>query len=66
VNSSREGRGQYIVLAIVMMGVFMSVLDAVALNIALPTITSYFDVAVADTQWVVTGYLLPRPAFSSS
>lgn len=36
----------------------MSVLDAVALNIALPAITSYFEVAVADTQWVVTAYLL--------
>jgi len=36
----------------------MSVLDAVVLNIALPAITSYFEVAVADTQWVVTSYLL--------
>ncbi len=49
-----------IILSIVMVGVFMSVLDAVALNIALPAITSHYDVAVADTQWVVTSYLLAQ------
>lgn len=53
-------KGPYVALAIVMVGVFMSVLDAVALNIALPSITSYYGVAVADTQWVVTGYLLAQ------
>ena len=56
-------RGKYVALVIVMLGVFMSVLDAVALNIALPAITTYFDVAVADTQWVVTGYLLVQTCF---
>ncbi len=56
-------RGRYVALVIVMLGVFMSVLDAVALNIALPAITSYFHVAVADTQWVVTGYLLVQTCF---
>jgi len=50
--------GRYLVLAIILIGVFMSVLDTVALNIALPSITSYFNVAVADTQWVVTVYVL--------
>ncbi|MBI0581941.1 MAG: MFS transporter [Methanomassiliicoccales archaeon] len=59
-----EGRpGRYVALVIVMLGVFMSVLDAVALNIALPAITTYFQVAVADTQWVVTGYLLVQTCF---
>ncbi len=62
--SGSGGRGdRYIVLAIVMTGVFMSVLDAVALNIALPAITSYFQVTVADTQWVVTAYLLAQTCF---
>jgi EmrB/QacA subfamily drug resistance transporter len=35
----------------------------VALNIALPSITTYFGVDVADTQWVVTGYLLVQTCF---
>ena len=56
-------RGRYVALVIVMLGVFMSVLDAVALNIALPAITSHFRVAFADTQWVVTGYLLVQTCF---
>lgn len=56
-------KGRYVALVIVMLGVFMSVLDAVALNIALPAITSHFSVAVADTQWVVTGYLLVQTCF---
>ncbi len=56
-------RGRYIALTIVMTGVFMSVLDSVALNIALPAITSDFQVTVADTQWVVTIYLLAQTCF---
>lgn len=58
MDTAGGGRGRYIVLTIVTIGVFMSVVDAVALNIALPAITSYFQVAVADTQWVVTTYVL--------
>lgn len=63
MNGMERTKGQYVALAIVMLGVFMSVLDAVALNIALPAITSHFEVAVADTQWVVTGYLLVQTCF---
>lgn len=58
MDGSMSGRDRYFALVIIMIGVFMSVLDAVALNIALPAITSYFDVAVAETQWVVTVYVL--------
>jgi EmrB/QacA subfamily drug resistance transporter len=63
MNGMEGAKGRYVALVIVMLGVFMSVLDAVALNIALPAITSHFEVAVADTQWVVTGYLLVQTCF---
>jgi MFS family permease len=63
MGGSERKNGRYLVLLIILVGVFMSVLDAVALNIALPSITSYFQVAVADTQWVVTGYLLAQTCF---
>lgn len=63
MNTDTGTKGRYVALVIVMLGVFMSVLDAVALNIALPAITSHFSVAVADTQWVVTGYLLVQTCF---
>ncbi len=51
-------RNKYVVLAIVLVGVMMSVLDGFMVNIALPTITTHFDVSVALSQWVITGYLL--------
>lgn len=63
MSGSKMERGRYIALTIVMTGVFMSVLDSVALNIALPAITSDFQVTVADTQWVVTIYLLAQTCF---
>jgi len=63
MKGTEAPKGRYVALVIVMLGVFMSVLDAVALNIALPAITSYFHMAVADTQWVVTGYLLVQTCF---
>lgn len=53
-----EERRKYIILAIVLTGVFMSVLDSVVVNIALPSITDYFGVKVSDSQWVITIYLV--------
>lgn len=63
MSEATFAKGRYVALVIVMVGVFMSVLDTVALNIALPSITTYFGVDVADTQWVVTGYLLVQTCF---
>jgi EmrB/QacA subfamily drug resistance transporter len=57
------GRSRYVVLIIVLAGVFMSVLDSVVVNIALPDITTYFNVAVADSQWVVITYLVAQTSF---
>ena len=56
---ARSGeRRKYIILAIVLTGVFMSVLDSVVVNIALPNITNNFSVRVSDSQWVITIYLV--------
>ena len=43
---------------IVFAAIFMAVLDGNVVNIALPTITSYFGVDVTYSQWVVTAYLV--------
>ena len=53
-----DERRKYIILAIVLTGVFMSVLDSVVVNIALPTITNHFAVKISDSQWVITIYLV--------
>jgi EmrB/QacA subfamily drug resistance transporter len=49
---------RYAILAVVLAGVFMAVLDGVVVAIALPTITAHFGVNLDSTQWVITGYLL--------
>ncbi len=53
-----DGWHKYVILAIVLVGVFMGVVDGSVVNIALPTITAAFGVRVAESQWVVTGYLV--------
>jgi EmrB/QacA subfamily drug resistance transporter len=49
---------RYAILAIVLAGVLMSVLDGSVVGIALPTITSSFRVAIAGSQWVMTAYMV--------
>jgi MFS transporter, DHA2 family, multidrug resistance protein len=46
------------VLANVMIGTFMAVLDATIVNVALPKIMAAFGVDVDKIEWVLTAYLL--------
>jgi EmrB/QacA subfamily drug resistance transporter len=58
VAQSPGYKNRYIILAIVLSGVFMGVLDMNVVNIALPDITRTFGVDMSQSQWVVTAYLL--------
>ncbi len=49
---------QWLVLAAVGIGTFMSALDGSVVNTVLPVITEYFHTNVATAEWVVTAYLL--------
>jgi len=51
-------KNRYIVLLLVLTGVFMSVLDGSVVSIALPTITEYFNVSIAQSQMIMTAYLV--------
>jgi hypothetical protein len=51
-------RNRYIIMVIVLAGIFMSVLDGIVVSIALPTMTSYFNVDLTSSQWITTAYLL--------
>lgn len=51
-------RNRYKIMFVVLTGILMAVVDGVVVSIALPTITSYFNVDVALSQWVITAYLL--------
>ena len=46
------------VLANIMIGTFMAVLDATIVNVALPKIMASFGVTVDKVEWVVTAYML--------
>lgn len=51
-------KNRYLILGIILIGMFMSILDGTMVSIALPTVTSHFHVNLTESQWVVTGYLL--------
>jgi EmrB/QacA subfamily drug resistance transporter len=45
-------------LAVLIAGMFMSILDISIVNVAIPTIQNEFGVTTDEVQWVVTGYTL--------
>lgn len=49
---------QWWVLANVMIGTFMAVLDATIVNVGLPKIMAAFGISVDKVEWVLTAYLL--------
>lgn len=53
------------VLAFIALSVatFLSILDSTIVNIALPTITNYFNSTVNDTSWISTIYVLAMSVF---
>lgn len=49
---------RWLVLACVMIGTFMAVLDATIVNVALPKMMATFAVTVDHAEWILTAYLL--------
>src|SRR5829696_307013 len=61
MESSREeplGREVWVVSAVVIVGVIMSILDTTIVNVALETLSRELDAPLDTIQWVSTGYLL--------
>ncbi|HEY2285273.1 MAG TPA: MFS transporter [Streptosporangiaceae bacterium] len=54
----RAGRRERQILAVVLVGAFMAVLDTTIVNVALPSIALGTHAASADLEWVVSGYAL--------
>ena len=46
------------VTVVYVLGLFIQILDATIVNVAIPTLAREFDVLVTDVEWVVIGYLL--------
>ena len=49
---------KWFVLANVMLGTFMAVLDSTIVNVSLPKVMSSFGVGLSTIQWVITAYML--------
>lgn len=49
---------RYIILLLILTGVLMAVVDGSVVSIALPTITGYFQVSLAQSEWIMTSYLV--------
>ena len=58
-----NGKAYLIAVGVVLVGLFMSVMDTVIVNIALPSITAYFGDTLSESQWVITAYLITSTAF---
>lgn len=54
----RSNGYKWFVLANIMLGTFMAVLDATIVNVGLPKIMSSFGVGLDTIQWVITAYML--------
>ena len=52
----RSYENRYKIMTVVLTAVFMAVLNTNIVNVALPTITSFYNVSVGLSQWIITGY----------
>src|SRR5919107_134535 len=52
------GREVWVVAAVVIVGVIMSILDTTIVNVALRTLSRELNASLDTVQWVATGYLL--------
>src|SRR5436190_3351435 len=57
-GGDRLGREVWIVAAVVIVGVIMSILDTTIVNVALETLSRQLNASLNTIQWVATGYLL--------
>lgn len=51
---------KWLVLIVVVFGLFMSILDSTIVNIAIPRLQSAFGADLSSVQWVLTGYTLAQ------
>ena len=54
----QQMRPNYGIIAILLAGAFVSILNSTLLNVALPSMMTDFDVSATTIQWLATGYML--------
>ncbi|MFZ5625979.1 MAG: MFS transporter, partial [Bacillota bacterium] len=58
IDNSRK----WLVLAVLVLGTFMAILDTSIVNIAIPKMMAVFGVGTEQIQWVLTAYMLTMGA----
>ncbi len=58
MENDPDHRYKWRAMLVVSIGIFMATLDASIVNIALPTLSSYFNTDIATIEWVILSYLL--------
>jgi len=54
-----------VVGAVFVSSMFLNIMDATVVNVALPTLSRYFGVPVASVSGVVTAYLVTLPVVAA-
>ena len=57
-STQKKERPPYGIIAVLMIGAFISFLNSTLLNIALPSIMKDLDVVTSTVQWLTTGFML--------
>ncbi|SFM19064.1 DHA2 family efflux MFS transporter permease subunit [Pelosinus propionicus] len=57
-----EPADKWLALAVIILGTFMTMLDASIVNIAIPKLMSVFNVGLGEVKWVLTAYSLALAA----
>src|ERR671933_553511 len=58
VQEDADGRGRWIALVVLCVGMLMIVLDATIVNVALPSIQEDLGFSQSDLAWVVNAYMI--------
>src|SRR5512135_3719057 len=60
INNSlpKNADPKWSILAVVILGSFMAILDTNIVNVALPKIMASFGTTVEQVEWVITGYMI--------
>ncbi len=57
-SSAGAARSPWVVLAVLCLGLFMILLDGTIVNIAIPSIQTYYDTSFSNIEWVMNAYIL--------
>jgi EmrB/QacA subfamily drug resistance transporter len=58
VNAAAASRRDWITLAVLLTGMFVSLLDATIVNVALPSIRNSLNASESSLSWIISGYAL--------